>query len=69
MGPEPDPEGPLTRRRRRFPGYELLPPLNLYGDIDFIPTEEYTAGDADRAHAEAAWIVELAGEVITRLPS
>ncbi len=43
--------------------------LALYGDIDFIPTEEYSAADADRAYADAAWIVELAGEVISRLPS
>ena len=43
--------------------------LALYGDIDFIPTEEYSASDAERAYTDAAWIVELAGEVISRLPS
>ena len=43
--------------------------LAFYGDIDFIPTEEYSAADAERAYADAAWIVDLAGEVIGRLPS
>lgn len=43
--------------------------LALYGDIDFIPTEEYSAADAERAYEDAAWIVELAGAVITGLPS
>ncbi len=43
--------------------------LAFYGDIDFIPTEEYSGADADRAYADAAWIVQLAGEVIGRLPS
>lgn len=43
--------------------------LALYGDIDFIPTEEYSAADAACAYADAEWIVELAGQVITPLPS
>jgi HEPN domain-containing protein len=43
--------------------------LAFYGDIDFIPTEEYSAADAERAYADAARVVELAGEVIGRLPS
>ncbi len=43
--------------------------LAFYGDIDFIPTEEYSAADADRAYAEAAWVVELADAVIARLGS
>ena len=42
--------------------------LAFYGDIDFIPTEEYSAQDADRAYQEAAWVVALAGEVIGPLP-
>ena len=33
--------------------------LAFYGDVDFIPTEEYTADDARRALDEAKWIVEL----------
>jgi HEPN domain-containing protein len=39
----------------------------FYGDIDFIPTEEYSAADSERAYDEAAWVVALAGEVIERL--
>ena len=42
--------------------------LAFYGDIDFVPTEEYTAADAARAYDDAAWIVALADEVIGRLP-
>ena len=38
--------------------------LAFYGDIDFIPTEEYSATDAGRAYEEAAWVVVLAAEVI-----
>lgn len=43
--------------------------LAFYGDIDFIPTEEYTAEDAARAYTDASWIVELAEQTIGRLPS
>jgi HEPN domain-containing protein len=38
--------------------------LAFYGDIDFIPTEEYSAADAVRAYDEAAWVVVLATDVI-----
>lgn len=38
--------------------------LAFYGDIDFIPTEEYTTEDADRAYGDAEWIVILARRVI-----
>jgi hypothetical protein len=41
--------------------------LAFYGDIDFIPTEEYSATDAERAYDEAAWVVVLASEHIGRL--
>jgi len=41
--------------------------LAFYGDIDFIPTEEYSAADGTRAYDEAAWVVGLAGDVIGRL--
>lgn len=34
--------------------------LSFYGDIDFIPTEEYSDADAQRAYDEASWVVELA---------
>jgi len=43
--------------------------LAFYGDIDFIPTEEYSAGDGERAYAEAAWVTALAGEVVGQLAS
>lgn len=41
--------------------------LAFYGDIDFIPTEEYTAEDADRAYRDAEWIVGLGQRVIRGL--
>lgn len=40
--------------------------LAFYGDVDFIPTEQYTAADAERACEEAAWVVALATRVIER---
>ena len=43
--------------------------LAFYGDIDFIPTEEYSAADGERAYEDAAWVVALATEVIARLPA
>ena len=43
--------------------------LAFYGDIDFIPTEEYTAEDADRAYHDAEWILNLAQRVIGGLSS
>jgi hypothetical protein len=43
--------------------------LAFYGDIDFVPTEQYSSADAARAYDEAAWIVALAEEVIGRLPA
>lgn len=41
--------------------------LAFYGDIDFIPTEAYSAIDGQRAYEDAAWILGLATEVIDRL--
>ena len=38
--------------------------LAFYGDIDFIPTEEYTAADAARAIRDARWIVSMAGKAV-----
>jgi HEPN domain-containing protein len=40
--------------------------LAFYGDIDFIPTDRYSAADAERAYTDAAWIVALAEDVIGR---
>jgi HEPN domain-containing protein len=41
--------------------------LAFYGDVDFIPTEEYTNADAQQAYDDAAWVVRLAARVIDRL--
>ncbi len=41
--------------------------LAFYGDLDFIPTEQYTAEDAGRAYDAAAWVVALARRVIEPL--
>ena len=38
--------------------------LAFYGDVDFIPTEQYTAEDAERAYADAEWIVRLTRVVV-----
>jgi hypothetical protein len=40
--------------------------FSFYGDIDFIPTEEYSRVDAQRAIADAEWVVSIAAEVIPR---
>jgi HEPN domain-containing protein len=32
----------------------------FYGDVDFIPTREYTADHAGRAYDDAAWVLALA---------
>jgi HEPN domain-containing protein len=41
--------------------------LAFYGDVDFIPTEEYTNADSQQAYDDAAWVVRLAARVIDRL--
>jgi len=38
--------------------------LAFYGDIDFIPTEEYTSEDSREARKDAQWIVGVAEKVI-----
>lgn len=38
--------------------------LSFYGDIGFIPTEEYARGDAERAIADATFTVRAAETVI-----
>jgi HEPN domain-containing protein len=38
--------------------------FSFYGDIDFIPTEEYVQRDAERAIADARWITSMAALVI-----
>ncbi|HHV62900.1 MAG TPA: HEPN domain-containing protein [Firmicutes bacterium] len=36
----------------------------FYGDVDFIPTEEYIREDAERARADARFVVSIASRVI-----
>ncbi len=38
--------------------------LAFYGDVDFIPTEEYTSEDAERAMNSAKKVVEVALKVV-----
>jgi HEPN domain-containing protein len=38
--------------------------FSFYGDIDFIPTEQYSRDDAQQAINEARLVVEAAAEVI-----
>jgi len=38
--------------------------LSFYGDIDFIPTEEYTREDAKKAMSDARFVVGVAKKVI-----
>jgi HEPN domain-containing protein len=38
--------------------------LAFYGDIDFIPTEEYSAEDSSRAIKDAQFVVSLAHKTI-----
>jgi HEPN domain-containing protein len=41
--------------------------FSFYGDIDFIPTEQYSQEDARRAIDEAGMTVEAAAEIIPAL--
>lgn len=38
--------------------------FSFYGDVDFIPTEEYTEDDARKAMEGANFIVQMAMKVI-----
>jgi len=38
--------------------------FSFYGDVDFIPTEEYTRADAQRAIEDARFVVSVAESVI-----
>ncbi len=40
----------------------------FYGDIDFIPTEQYARADAERAMADALTVLECAQRVIGAAP-
>lgn len=43
--------------------------LAFYGDLDFVPTEEYTRGDADRAMAAADLALGLMERVLAAPPT
>lgn len=34
--------------------------LSFYGDVDFVPTEQYGPEDAERARADASFVVDVA---------
>jgi HEPN domain-containing protein len=38
--------------------------LSFYGDIDFLPAEEYSGEDAREAIAQAEYVVRIAAEVV-----
>lgn len=73
--------GFLREHRHRFSG-ELAPHVDrlaeisawlrkerefsFYGDVDFIPTNEYSEADAARAVADATLVVRLVGAEIDR---
>jgi HEPN domain-containing protein len=40
--------------------------LAFYGDIDFIPTEEYTAEHGTQAYDDAVWVAAVAAQAIDR---
>lgn len=41
--------------------------LSFYGDIDFIPTEEYCKKDALKAMTNASWVVDITKGFIIKL--
>lgn len=69
----------LLEQRGKFPEtiQDVLPELarisawlrkerefSFYGDIDFIPTDQYTRDDAERAIRDAMCVLDYAGQVI-----
>lgn len=42
--------------------------LSFYGDLDFIPTEEYDGDDGQKAHQGAYFVVETAQMVVPGAP-
>ena len=38
--------------------------FSFYGDVDFIPTEQYRLADAERAMADALFVLDCAGRLI-----
>jgi hypothetical protein len=60
VGDELDRAAQISERLRR--DRELA----FYGDIDFIPTERYSAAQGRQAYDDAAWILALAERAVGR---
>lgn len=43
--------------------------LSFYGDIDFIPTEEYSSQDAEKAIADTNFVMKAANMLFDDIPS
>ena len=76
-----DVSGVILENRVRFPGVSDVEldrlvaeskalrrdrELSFYGDVDFIPTEEYSLIDAEKARAAANFVVAIAGRIIAK---
>jgi HEPN domain-containing protein len=60
----PDVASDLERAARISAELRVDRELAFYGDIDFIPTERYSAEQAGRAYDGAAWVLALAERAI-----
>lgn len=60
----PDIASQVEKLARIFKKLRKERELAFYGDIDFIPTEEYTEEDASLALSEARFVVEVAQKLI-----
>lgn len=58
VGSEADAIARISKRLRKEREF------SFYGDIDFIPTEEYSADDAKDALNDATWVLRLAEQVV-----
>lgn len=65
----PDVAGDLPRAAEISGALRMHRELAMYGDIDFIPTERYSAEQAARAYEDAAWVLELAERAVGRAPA
>lgn len=60
----PDVRGEIPRLRAISRWLRKERELAFYGDIDFVPTEEYSREDAERALADARFVLEKALEFV-----
>lgn len=60
----PDVAGDLARAAEISGELRKERELAMYGDVDFIPTERYSAEQAARAYEEAAWVLRLAERAV-----